>query len=161
MNVRNDLLRRLRTLENQLRRVENAGELQNIARIVERKISAEGHMSKIVEKRFNKSAQYASGHPKWKKRKRHYPWPILIKSGRLKTGSMRVVRYSFRYFGRTRFLDKIRNMTMIYAVFHQFGTPKLPKRPFLNDPSVTELKPIRRRARRLFAKELDRRLKVR
>jgi len=60
--------------------------------------------------------------PKWKKRTRNYPWPILQKTRRLRRS------ISKRFDGRFPVL----RTRVPYAEYHQFGAPKakLPKRPF-------------------------------
>jgi phage virion morphogenesis protein len=61
--------------------------------------------------------------PKWKKRKRDYPWPILQKTKRLRRS------ISKRFEGGAPVL----RTRVPYAEFHQFGAPRanLPARPFL------------------------------
>lgn len=57
----------------------------------------------------------------WVPRKRFYPWPILIKTGKLKSNWESKVQPTEL---------KISNPTE-YATYHHFGTPKLPERKII------------------------------
>jgi phage gpG-like protein len=59
--------------------------------------------------------------PKWKKRKRNYPWPILQKTKRLRRSISKRIETGMPVL-RTR---------VSYAGFHQFGTRKMPQRKFM------------------------------
>lgn len=68
----------------------------------------------------------AGGRPKWPKRTKEYPWPILVKTG---TMQERALSSSLTWEHRgTEHIDKVQGPH--YGPYHQYGTKKLPVRKF-------------------------------
>jgi phage gpG-like protein len=69
----------------------------------------------------------AAGIP-WAPRKRDYPWPILIKTGHLMRSA--VTESEAGHVEGVGPRDAFTGTNVFYAGFHQFGTSKMPARPF-------------------------------
>jgi phage gpG-like protein len=76
------------------------------------------HMMLSIDKNFN-----VGGRPKWQPRTKTYSWPILVKSAAL--------RLSVRYEAFAFSLRLIGGEGLPYADAHQYGTGKMPARPYI------------------------------
>jgi phage gpG-like protein len=112
-------------LEAELSRWAQSIELENLGRALL-------ETGTIVREDFNDHFVQAQGPDgAWPPRKYQYPWPILIKTGKLKEtattegapGNIARFRAGFAEFG----LDV---SVVNYAGFHEYGTSKLPPRPW-------------------------------
>ena len=86
----------------------------------------------LVREEFELHFQLSMGpRGKWPPRKHYYPWPILIKTGRLREaatrpntpGNINRVTEDTAEFG-------VDGSIVDYAAFHEYGTSKLPPRPW-------------------------------
>lgn len=96
-----------------------------------------------INKNFN-----AGGRPKWQKRKKNYAHPILDLTGTMRDkAESSTSRWAF---STSEYVLKI--MSTFYAIFHQYGTKKLPERKFVLFQS-TEIKKIQERFSKAFLRK--------
>ena len=111
-----DAQKHFRGLAHRLRRQSLAGVLRRIKRIGEN----------AILDNFRNSRRSTGA--KWRKRKRNYPWPILIKTGDLMRSATQegakghVERVGARY--------AYSGTAIFYGAFHQYGTARMVARPF-------------------------------
>ena len=142
-NVMSDLAR-LKALSSSLgrrgRRVSGMSrQMQAIVKNSEREVNRKGFMEDIVQARFDNERGYADGGLAWASRKDSGDGhPILQDTGRLLQAALRAVRNTYNIL-KVRW--QIARVNVPYGLYHQQGTSKMPRRPFLNDPTKSELNP--------------------
>lgn len=82
--------------------------------------SSKQHLNHLAA--FGAGGHQHHGGSSWQPRKKFYPWPILWKSGELRSS----VGYQLSHLKVTFFAESP------YAVYHHFGTTNIPERPILN-----------------------------
>lgn len=83
--------------------------------------------SEVISTSISKNFE-AEGRPeKWRKRKYHYDWPILWKTGRMRARAERSAY--FWTHDRHRHINQI--IVPFYGKYHHFGTKKLPVRKLI------------------------------
>lgn len=155
------LRRRLDRVIGRVQRLAGMSVPQDVARDVEEQINREGYMERIIEKRFKSQSVYGPGSPKWKRLTPLYlrqkvaagfPPNILVRTGDLFSSAVAYASGTFRLDGKIEFpLDSLPEE---YAEYHQYGTGKMPARPFYNEPTQRELEPSMRRAKVLVRQKL-------
>jgi phage gpG-like protein len=114
-------------------------QMQSIVKRSEAEVNRQGFMEKIVQARFDAGRGYADGGMAWAPRKDPGDGhPILRDTGRLLQAAMRAVRNTYNII-KVRW--SIARVNVPYGIYHQQGTGKMPRRPFLLDPSKGELVP--------------------
>lgn len=80
-----------------------------------------------------------AGGQAWSPRKRAYPWPILIKTGHLMRSA--VAEGEPGHVENVGDRELMTGTNVFYAGFHQFGTERMPARPFeaVPDAAVDEM----------------------
>jgi hypothetical protein len=146
-------------INRRLERITAAGEITSgDLAAISRQINDEGWMQKIIDRRFYRQAERTDGSRPWlalakstvKERIRlgfGGTRPILRRTGALYGGAREAVARSFSFRGVKFDINKV---DVDYAQYHQEGTPKMPARKFMNNPTSDELKPAMKRARELI-----------
>lgn len=67
---------------------------------------------------------------RWQERKRKYPWPILIKTGRMRAAAIGESSESINRIEQ-RQMELGVAPSVFYAGIHNYGTPKMPQREFM------------------------------
>lgn len=127
-----------------------------IKKRVEKAVNDAGYMENIIKARFDKEAARSTGALPWKARKddtgdEFSEHPILHKTGALLHSALRAVKGTY-HIDKTWF--HIFMVSVAYGKYHQFGTGKLPPRPFMLDPTKQELRPADMYANNMIKKYL-------
>jgi len=86
----------------------------------------------------------SGGRPKWPKRTRQYPWPILVKTGTMKQAALST-SLQWQHQGA---VHVIRVKGPHYGIYHQYGSKKLPVRKYalLQQPEIQAMHQVFRDA---------------
>lgn len=161
----------LKNIQREMRRFERVSGTsvpQRVLREIEKEINREGHMEKIMQRRFRAQAEYGQGSRRWKslalstqKQRARLGYgaarPILVRTGALFGAAQDAVKGTFSFSG-VRW--NVADVAVDYAAYHQSGGGRLPARRFMNNPSAKELEPtmvVARRKARAKIRELLRR----
>lgn len=150
-----------RKIERQLSRLDGLSNTENsqLLKEVAKQINTEGFMEKIIDRRFTRQCDRSVGGRRWKRLAKSTirdrirkgfpgPRPILVRTGALYGSARAAVAGTFKLSGISWDLAKV-DGEVPYAAYIQFGTPKMPRRPFFYKPSVEEMQPTMNRVREL------------
>jgi len=126
---------------------------------IERQINREGWMERILEARFDAERTHVPGGSRWARLSPRYARTkrgpsILWETGRMRSQALRAVRGSFRVDGVV-WEDLLSAISVEYARYHMEGTPRMPARRFLENPSSRELRATVARAKELAKIEFE------
>jgi hypothetical protein len=147
-------LKDMRVVMAELRRVSARMNPDKATREAERQVNAMGMMEQIVGKRFARESTRSVGGSKWARLKpstvarRGSAHPILDDTGSMRELAIMAVEGSYSIVGPIGW-DGLADVAGIGA-WHQYGTDRMPARPFLLDPNKAELAPADRMAGRML-----------
>ena len=131
---------------------------RQLENIIQKRITVEQWMEKIIRDRFSKESERAYGGRKWKeKEEEEDSSPVLHKTGKLEEAAEEAVFNTYRIRGKI--IWSIGRVNCPYAKFIQEGTETTYARPFFLNPDKKELKPADRRAVNLIAQEIRKALR--
>jgi len=164
--LRESLLKRVERVVSRTKDFSDASTLKAVARRVEERINAEGHMQRMMKARFQAEAEHGPGSRKWKAlsprtlisrmRAGFGRGPILQNTRALAGAAQAAVAGTFKLKGVKWSISRV---AVPYGKYHQSGGGRLPARPFINNPTPTELQPVMKRVKDIIRIELRREIR--